>query len=54
MRGLSTLFIEKALMERVKDELKRQTDGIDHAEDTADEPCPCDYFTFMIGTSTGG
>ena len=50
IRGLSGLFIENKLMEEVGEELKRQQPN----EENLGEPRPSDFFTFMIGTSTGG
>ena len=43
MRGLSSLFILKALMEEVQKVINSN-----------DEPLPGNYFTFIMGTSTGG
>ena len=43
MRGLSSLFILRELMEEVR-----------KVVDSNDEPLPGNYFTFIMGTSTGG
>ena len=48
MKGLSSLFILRVLMDEIKAERKRLNLITD------DEPLPGNYFTFVMGTSTGG
>jgi patatin-like phospholipase/acyl hydrolase len=45
VRGLSTLFILRRIMNRLND--ARKTSGLDQVD-------PCDIFDLMGGTSTGG
>ncbi|KAI1214452.1 acyl transferase/acyl hydrolase/lysophospholipase [Annulohypoxylon truncatum] len=52
VRGLSSLYFLKKIMEMVREEENRlEPDTTKHTQGL---PLPCNYFDFMIGTSTGG
>ncbi|KAI9148695.1 FabD/lysophospholipase-like protein [Paramyrothecium foliicola] len=52
VRGLSSLYILREIMKAIKDLDERETDGIEQQDQAL--PKPCNYFDFIIGTSTGG
>lgn len=52
VRGLSSLYILREIMQAIK-EIDESENGR-NAETTTALPLPCNYFDFMIGTSTGG
>ncbi|EXJ55530.1 hypothetical protein A1O7_08458 [Cladophialophora yegresii CBS 114405] len=53
VRGLSSLYILREIMKRVK-ELDDNAQPNDRIEPNVGVPFPCDYFDFIVGTSTGG
>jgi hypothetical protein len=53
VRGLSSLYILREVMQRIK-ELDNEDAAPNKMELGARLPLPCNYFDFIIGTSTGG
>jgi hypothetical protein len=53
VRGLSSLYILREIMIKIKD--LDEEDGVNERIEEGDAlPLPCNYFDFIIGTSTGG
>ncbi|OCK86885.1 FabD/lysophospholipase-like protein [Cenococcum geophilum 1.58] len=56
IRGLSILYILREVMEHIKtlDDADTPQNQIEGGVQNHDVPLPCNYFDFIIGTSTGG
>jgi patatin-like phospholipase/acyl hydrolase len=53
VRGLSSLYILREIMRSIK-VLDDADEEVNRIESTYSMPLPCNYFDFIVGTSTGG